>query len=157
MLWLLIIVIVIIAAFAMPRFGITLLGLIGLIVAGLIIFYFAEKQQENLSKTLITANQVELSDLILVPRYSSESYELQGRVKNKSTKYTLGDLRIKITMQDCVKPQECEVVGESTAWIYNDVPPGQMRNLNSSVYFSGLPKPRGKHEWHYLISEIKGK
>jgi len=155
--WWVILIIVIIAAFAVPRFGCAVLGLVGILIVTGTIWYLVVQYQNNLSKGRITANEVELSELVLVPGYGSDSYKLQGRIKNKSSKYTLSDLRIKITMQDCVESKGCEVIGESTAWVLNGVPPGQSRALEQSVYFSNMPKPRGKYEWYYSIAEIKGK
>jgi hypothetical protein len=155
--WWLIGVIVIITAFAIPRFGCALLVLLALSSVIGTGWYFVNKYQDNQSKKRISPSEIQLSDLYLAPRYSEGSYELEGRIKNGSSTYTMTDLRIKITMQDCMKSKSCEIIGESTAWVFNDIPPGQSRNLKDSVHFSNLPKPRGKYEWYYSITEIKGK
>lgn len=156
--WWVILIIVIIAAFAVPRFGCALLGLAGILIVTGTIWYLVVQYQDNLSKGLVSAKEVELSELLLGPEYGdSTSYKLQGRIKNGSSKYTLSYLRIKITLQDCVESKGCEVIGESTASVFADVPPGQSRSLEKTVYFSDMPKLRGKYKWYYSIAEIKGK
>ncbi len=155
--WALILLILVIVAFAVPKFGKALLVVIGVLVVIGIIWYLKNQHEEELAKKRIVPNEIQFVDLRLAPSYSPESFRLLGRIKNKSQRFILTDLRVKITMRDCVKPGDCEIVGECIAWSFADVPPGQSRDLDESVYFSHLAKPKGKYEWDYSIIEIKGK
>ena len=85
-----------------------------------------------MSKKRIAPAEIQFDNLRLAPGYSSESFRLLGRIKNTSPRFSLQDLRLKITMRDCIKPGECEIVGESTAWTFATVPSGQSRDIDES-------------------------
>ena len=164
MIWIVIIIGVIIAAFVIPRFGRVVVGLVGLVVAlgviGAIILFVMDRRQKaerELAKTRIRSQEVELVDLVLRPGYSGSSFTLVGRVRNRSGRYTLNEMRLKFTMKDCGEADNCEVVGQTEDAMYVNVPPGQARDLNESVYFTGLGSPRGKHQWDYQVVEIIGR
>ena len=154
--WIIILIIVVIIAFKIPKFGKTLLiGVAVLVVIGFI-WYLNNQHEEEMSKKRISPAEIQFDNLRLAPSYSAESFRLVGRIKNKSQSFSLRDMRIKITMRDCIKPGECEIVGESTAWTFATIPPGQSRDIDESVHFSNLAKPKGKYEWDYAIVEIRG-
>lgn len=158
MLWVFLFVIIVIAGFAFPRFGKALLICVGVLVSLALIWYFIHQQEGEASKKRITANEVDLIDLRLSPQtYSHESFELVGRIRNKSARYTLTDLRLRITVKDCLAANQCETIGESSAWLFISVPSGQSRGIKKSVYFSNLGEPRGLFEWGYMIEQISGK
>ncbi|MBI4664605.1 MAG: hypothetical protein HY735_37915 [Verrucomicrobia bacterium] len=158
MLWVVLIVIIVIVGLAVPRFGKALLICVGVLVGLVLIWYFNHLQEEEASKKRIAANELDLIELRLLPQtYSAESFELVGRIRNKSGRYTLTDLRLRITMKDCLAANQCETVGESSAWLFQSVPPGQSREIKESVYFSHLGRPGGKFEWGYIIEQISGK
>lgn len=158
MVWVFLLIIIVIAAFAFPRFGKALLIIVGILVCVALIWYFKIQQEEEASKKRIPANELELIELGLLPRkYSQESFELVGRIRNKSTQYTLTTLRLRITMKDCLSAGPCETVGESSVWVFISVPPGQSREIKDSVYFSNLGNPRGQFQWSYMIEEISAR
>jgi hypothetical protein len=105
----------------------------------------------------IRMGEVELVDLRLLPGSLLGSSRLVGRVRNRSPRYTLTQLRLMLTMRDCTGPADGEVVGESEEFIFTKVPPGQARDLDESVHFSKLGQPRGKRQWDDRILEILGK
>jgi hypothetical protein len=156
MLWIIVLIIVVIIAFIVPKFGKTLLIGIAVLVAIGFLWYLNNRHEEEVSKKRISHTEIQFDDLRLMPSYSAASFRLSGRLKNKSQRFSLQDIRIKITMRDCIKPGECEIVGETTASTFATVPPGQSRDVDESVYFSNLAKPKGKYEWGYYIVEIKG-
>ena len=71
--------------------------------------------------------------------------------------YTLSEVRLKLTMRDCRKPKDCEVVGETVESLYTSVPPGQARDLDEHVLFSAMRQPRGTYQWEYQIVAILGR
>lgn len=154
--WIVVILIVIVIAFKIPKYGKELLVGIGILVAIGVVWYLKNEQEEVASKRRIVPAGIQFDNLRLAPSYSAESFLLLSRIKNKTQRFSLRDLRLKITMHDCIKPGDCEIVGESTACSFATVPPGQSRDIDESVYFSNLAKPKGKYEWGYSILEIKG-
>lgn len=154
--WFLILLIVVIASFAVPKFGKTLLVVIGILMTVGFAWYLKNQHEEKISKQRISPSEIQFDDLRMAPRYSPESFRLLGRIKNKSQRYTLHDIQLKVTIRDCIKAGDCEIVGEATAWSFNNIPPGQSREFDESVYFSNLAKPKGKYEWDYSVVEIKG-
>jgi hypothetical protein len=164
MLWVILIVAIIIAAFAVPRFGKVVLGLIGILlvlgfISGIVLFVVNQREQaeRQAARARIQKSEIELIDLGLGSSYGTGSYKLGGRVRNRSSRYTLTEMRLKFTMRDCAEAGDCEIVGQTEDAMYVNVPPGQARDLNESIYFSGLGRPRGKHQWDYEIVEVLGK
>lgn len=162
MIWVVIFIGIIIAAFIVPKFRRAVLGLLGIIVAlgaiGATILFVTdrrEKAEREVAKTRIGRQEVEFVDLVLRPGYAG-SYTLVGRVRNRSNRYTLNEMRIRFTMKDCADATNCEVVGQTEDAMYVNVPPGQARDLDEFVHFAGLAAPRGKHQWDYEVVEIVG-
>lgn len=104
----------------------------------------------------ITPAEIRLDDLRLEPQYSG-SYKLTGRVYNMSHQFTLTSLDLKLTIQDCLPGGKCDTVGESTESPFLTIPPGQARDLDERVHFSGVVAPRGNLTWRYDLIGIKGR
>jgi hypothetical protein len=162
--WLLLVVVIVFAALAVPRFGkvvlILLAVLIGLAAVGGLVLYRMDQQEKReraIAKSRIPFDEIDLVNLALQPSYGTGSYTLVGRVRNKSARYTLSELRLQLTIRDCLTPGACEIVGESDERIYADVPAGQARDLSEYVHFSGLQKARGEHAWDYRLTETLGR
>ena len=179
MIWLALAALVI-AAFAVPRFGKFLLRLmvvlIALAVVGAIVLFVMNQRKQaerRAARERIGQSEIELVDLTLQPSYGIGSYKLLGRVRNRSARYTLIELRLRLTMSDCeatkydfsmidapgrpVDPSVCEVVSQTEDTARMQVPPGQARDLDEFVSFSDLHNARGKHQWKYEIVEILGR
>ena len=157
----LIIIILVVAGFALPRLGKALLVLLGVLVLGALgiaAWVYQNNLEQNrereAAKTRIRIAEVDLSDLTLG---SGSSSTLAGRVKNNSKTYRLSEIVLKITMRDCDAAGKCEIVGEEEVRSYSDIPPGQARDISQYVSFSGLGSPRGKRQWDYSVVEISGK
>jgi hypothetical protein len=164
MTWAVILVALIIAAFAIPRLGKALLVLLAVVVViaaavGLVLYIQSQREQaaRDLAKTFIRASEIELVDLVLLPSHGTGSFRLAGRIRNRSVRYTLTGLQLRLTMRDCSAPNDCEVVGQTSEDIYAAVPPGQARELDESVSFAGLGRPRGEHKWDFAVTEVSGR
>ncbi|HXG06856.1 MAG TPA: hypothetical protein VNI77_05975 [Nitrososphaera sp.] len=153
----LVVLIVIALAFIFPRFGKTLLILAGVLVLLFVGIYLYYEREEEASKRRITVDQIELDGLQLKSGYSSSSFTLVGRLRNKSNQYTLSSVTLKVTFQDCPPTGECETIGENDVWLFESIPPGQARDFYKSVYLSNASSVRGRLRWSYVISQIKGK
>jgi len=164
MTWAILLIIVVVAAFAIPKFGKAMLGLGGilliLVAVGAVVLYEMDRRQKaerGVAKTRIKPNEVELVDLAFRPGSGTGSYTLVGRTRNRSTQYTLSEVRLRLTMRDCTGSNDCEIVGETEKSLYTSVPPGQARDLDEYVHFSGMRQPRGKYQWEYQIVEVLGR
>jgi len=135
------------------------LGLVVLAVAGGTIFYLYNEQERDRSLTRIPASQLGLESVRLNTDYSG--YKLSGRIKNNSAQFTLTQVVFAVTMQDCIgeaPSQNCVTIGETKESVYLNIPPGQARDFQDSVYFSGgTLKPKGQLVWNYSVSQTNGK
>jgi hypothetical protein len=131
----------------------------GLIALALMIggiFYLKNEQEERQSLTRIKVSELDFESVTLSPNYSS--YKLAGRIKNNSPKHTLKQVTFVVTMQDCAaQSQNCVTIGENKETTFLTIPPGQARDFQESVYFSGSRlNPKGHMEWQYTVSQIRG-
>lgn len=151
------ILMVIALAFIFPKFGKALLILAGILILLFIGIYLHYEGEEEASKKRITSSEIELDGLRLKNGYSSTSFTLVGRLRNSSNRYTVSSVTLKVTFQDCSPNGDCETVGENSIWIFESVPPGQARDFDESVYLPNANSVRGRLQWNYVITEIKGK
>lgn len=114
------------------------------------------------SKSLIPANQIEISNLNL-KKLDDGNYYLTGEVKNNSA-YELQEITFAVKAYDCPRStimSDCVVVGEDdNASAYNlDVPPGQVRspNYGVSVRLDNMPQIRGNFLWSYDVVQTIAK
>lgn len=115
------------------------LGLLGILVIAGFGFYIHDEREERLSLSRISLSELKFEDLSLNPDYSA--YKLTGRLTNYSPKYSLNSVKISIKMNDCnaSEPRSCVVIGESSTYIFENIPPGQARELDEHVSFGGSP------------------
>ena len=153
----LIAIVVIIAAIAYPAVRKVLLAVVAVAGVGLLLVYLNTQRERAESKSRVKANEVELSDLRLDrPQYGS-SYQLTGRVRNRSERFEIGSLRLRVVLQDCLGANDCSIVGDTIAWVFVSVPPGQTRAIDDSVHFSDVPPFRGNFAWRYELAEIEAR
>jgi hypothetical protein len=148
-----VILIVIVLAFRFPRFGVVLLGVITLLIALIVLIVLQATKDQDESKKRIATREIVLMDLAMRGPDSSifpEIRTLTGRARNNSSGFTLTGVELKLTMYDCID-KGCETVGQTRKHLFLRVPPGQPRDFEETIYFSGLRKPRGKHEWRYEV------
>jgi hypothetical protein len=154
MLWAILLLIGLIAFLKLPSFRKVVLIIAGVITLTVIGYTAYDKQQTEASKRLVRFDQLDFTDMRLgLGDYASK---LTGRVKNNS-KYTVFEVRASIRALDCDQNEKCEVIGEEEQDIVPVVPPGQVRDVDKSIYFSGNTKPRGKFQWNYRITEVRAR
>lgn len=137
--------------------ALVVLGL-GVLVGFLVYLYFEHEKAESARKvaharTLITSDQIQIID----PRMGYNSYDgspnsVTGRLRNNS-RYGVQSVELHFQFQDCATNGACETIGESDKDIFVNVPPGQSRDFDSSVY-GGQMSARGKLNWNYSIKSI---
>lgn len=157
MFWAILLIAAVICVVRFPAFRKSMLIIIGALVVVLGVYFAAQSQEESASKRRVTANQLELTDMSLQPEGHGSSYKLTGRIKNKSS-FAVYQVKARITMRDCDKNSHCETVGEEEEWDISPlVPPGQVRDIDHSVYFPESTRILGRWEWSYSILEIRAR
>ncbi|NMG42866.1 hypothetical protein GPA22_03830 [Aromatoleum toluvorans] len=134
------------------------LGLVALTVAGGGLLYIQSELEQSRSLSRIAISELAFENVALKPEYSG--YKLSGRIMNNSTNYTLKQVKLVVTMQDCTGAtgsQNCITIGESSEYLYLGIPPVQARDFEEPVYFAGRGlNPKGHLQWSYSVSEIRG-
>jgi hypothetical protein len=148
------VLLVVSAGFRKLALGLVVIALVGGAIAT---FYSYEEEKESLTR--IPASQVGLENMQLNPNYGG--YKLSGRIKNNSGQFTLNRIVLAVTMQDCggeAAAQNCVTIAESQTSPFLTIPPGQARDFQETVYFSGgTLKPKGRLDWRYSVSQTRGK
>ena len=108
----------------------------------------------KLSKQSIPAAEVELADMQLMDEARGVK-SLSGRIRNHSQNYTLVEVGIQVSMEDCID-QHCEVINQTEVTLRPDVPPGQARDFREQVAFQSELAPRGKPALKYKVTSTRG-
>jgi hypothetical protein len=163
MLWFLAALVLILLAIWSGTFRKVLLVVGGLAVALAVVIwaYLSIQGEQNrkefeASKTRIQSSEIELVDVGLQPGYGPGDYKLVGRARNKNSSYTLGELNLQITLEDCIR-DKCEVIGQKAETIYLNAPPGQSRDFDEYVSFPGVKAIKGELQWNYRLVFVTGK
>lgn len=114
-----------------------------LLIVVAIIGFFAWYQDHELkaSKTRIPPSEVELADTRLTD-IGRGTREVAGRLRNHSTQYTLTEVALRVSIEDCVD-QQCEIVAQSEVTVKPQIPPGQARDFSERAYFKSALQLRG--------------
>lgn len=146
---LLIVVVLILLAIAYRPVRWILAGLALLLALGIVGFLASEQQQKQkreAAKHLVSPQQLQFEEMRL------GGGDLVGRVRNAS-RYTVTSMELELTLRDCVDGK-CDIVGQTTATLYLDIPPGQVRGVDQTVFFTNVPAPRGTRQWDYRIISV---
>jgi hypothetical protein len=155
--WVLAAIACIFLAIKFRGFRYVLLAITGLLVLVVVVYVDHNKQEEESSKHLVRVDQVVFTDLRLGPDSFGSSYRLSGRVKNNSPYYVFA-VKAKFHILDCDGQSHCDVVGEEEEWnICPLIPPGQVRDVDTSIYFGSGTQVRGQFQWNYEITEIRAR
>jgi hypothetical protein len=160
MVWLLAIALLVVFWFVFPpfrKFVLVVGGFLVLLMAGTLLYY---NHEESVSRSLIPASNVELTEMRLHSD-SSSSYELLGEVRNTS-EHELTGVLLKVTAYDCPGPSitsSCTTIGEdNSVSIYVDVPTNQVRTIDMTyVFLPSMPAPKGTFLWSYKIIGTQGR
>ncbi len=139
---------------------------VGVMIFGVVVgafVYFLNEREDERSLARIQLSELEFENVTLTPGYSR--YKLSGRIKNNSPEFSVKRVDLLVTVQDCTDEpdagepdvRECVTIGESYEEVDLDIPPGQARDFEKSLYFPGGGlKLLGEVEWNYTVSQIRG-
>ncbi|MXS85515.1 hypothetical protein ABO04_06240 [Nitrosomonas sp. HPC101] len=127
------------------------------VLVGSLIYFLSEREEER-ALSRIPFAELDFENVTLKPNYSG--YSLSGRIKNNSQEFTLKQVKLLITLQDCTgapDARKCVTVGESHESVNLNIPSNQARDFEKVLYFpGGNLKFLGELEWSYSVSGIKG-
>jgi hypothetical protein len=132
---------------ALPLAGATIIGIIGFLA-------WYQDHERTLSKQRIPVSEVELVDLRLTDG-ARGAKEISGRIRNHSRNFTLVELRIQASMEDCID-DHCEVINQTDVTLKPAIPPEQARDFHERIYFQTVPAPRGQVTLNYQVISTRG-
>ena len=156
MFWALLLIAGIIALVKFPSFRKMVLVIASVLALAVVGYLMYDKQQTEASKKLVHVEELEFADMRLGPESFGSAYKLEGRVKNNS-RYTVFGTKARIHVLDCDDKSNCEIVGEEEQDIAPLIPPGQVRDIDNSIYFGSGTNVRGHFHWNYTIIEIRAR
>jgi hypothetical protein len=136
-----------------PRSSAALLAAV--IVAGVLLYYHNQRMEEA-ARSRIPLSDVVVENVAVTPTFRS-SFNLSGRVRNKSETYRLDGITFKVTLRDCAgkEPSSCVDIGDATTYVPLTLPAQEARDFTGSLYFGGdQVKPKGALAWDYEIVSI---
>ena len=119
-------------------------------------WYFTS-YREGRPAVSIDPSEVGFPGMQLRPGEQAAMFTLIGRIRNKSTRATITEVRLRITMEDVPVSGAVTTAGETTVVLRKEVPPTGSKYFEEKVSFGALREPKGRHEWNYLVEEVKGK
>jgi len=112
--------------------------------------------EATVSRGLVRADELFFSDMRLGPESFGSGYKHGGRVKNDS-RYTVFEIRARIQLLDCDGTSHCDIVGDEEQILLPVIPPGQVRDIDQSVYFTSGTQVRGNFQWNYRITQVRAR
>jgi hypothetical protein len=157
--WWLLGIIAVIVLLAYPATRVLLLGAGAILAVVLAATYLTSSREEAAAKTRIAVSELEFVDVRLQKQsYGMLTYNLVGRVKNHSPRYSASDFTLLVTFEDCVDDTTCDVVwqGQESPLVI-DVPPGQARDFELYGVGDSDVRLRGKFQWYYRVVAVSGR
>lgn len=141
-----------------PGFRQFTLVAIGIVVAVIAWVLFDDDQKQRAARQLIAPSQIEISGARLIADYSPDRRRIVGEIANHSS-HTLNSLTLAVMAYDCPDNRvdsRCRIIGDASAYVGGEIPPRQVRSMDSYVYFDNMPTPQGNFLWTYRIVETFG-
>jgi len=106
------------------------------------------------SASRLPAGEVELADMQLSDEARGVKL-LTGRIRNHSRKYTLTEVRVQLSLEDCLD-NHCEVIYHIPLTLTPDIPPGQARDVRERVAYPSTVAPHGVTRLTYQVIATRG-
>jgi hypothetical protein len=114
-------------------------------------------RNDNVPAGVILPADVSFPGLQMRPGTDRSTYTIIGRIKNRSSRSTIAEVTLNVWMEDVLESGASTSVAPVALVLRQEVPPLESRSFEETVVFRGLPKPRGRHEWNYALTGVKGK
>jgi hypothetical protein len=97
-------------------------------------FWLYQKHEEWESKNRISESELRF-EYVSLKTNGPGSYDMVGRIYNKSNFYTLKGVQLKFRFRDCEPNNEsnCVVIAEENKHLYINIPPKQARDFKLNI------------------------
>lgn len=132
---------------------------VGLLIATLIagaLVYWNINVVERQETSRMSVSEIALEN-VAVRRTFDSSYELTGRIRNKSDDYRVDAISVIVTIRDCTAPQQmnCVTTGQKAVNVSVSVPPQQARDFTGTLYLGKAHRPpKDILAWEYEVTSI---
>ena len=150
----LLIAVLLLAAFLFPQFRRSLWTTLVVVLCVLAGIIWLDNRQRELEKALLPLNQLELLHMVATPGLNARSYVVNGRLRNQSDDLTINMIVLQVTLKDCVA-ESCQIVGQEDRRIFLQVPPDQSRDFEVNVPFTSEVELRGTSQWQFAVLEVE--
>jgi hypothetical protein len=130
-----------------------------LIVSGLMLTSVVGCDHSNNGKNgavtaAIKKTDIDFPGMQLRPGADKGSFKAVGRIRNKSEKFTVREIKLRFTMEDVLATGASTTAAATVVVLHYTVPPLESRELQENVVFGRMPAPRGRHEWNYSVMDV---
>ena len=128
------------------------------VIAGAAIYVLNERAQQR-AETRVSASEFSLENVVVRHTFDA-SYEITGRLNNRSATYQVDGITLNVKLRDCRSgdASQCVAAGEAQGHAVVAVPPGQSRPFTATLYFGkGHRRPQGRLAWDYEIESVTAK
>jgi len=158
MLWLIAPLVIALLAFLAGFRKTALAVVVAAAIAGASIYGLNEQAQQR-AETRIPASEFSLENVAVRHTFDS-SYELTGRLNNRSATYQVDGINLNVKLRDCRTgdASQCVAAGEAQGHAAVTVPPGASRDFTATLYLGkGHRRPKGTLAWDYEIESVTAK
>ena len=110
-----------------------------------------EARKREAAKHLVPPTSLGFDEMQLGTEYGS--FRLTGRVKNNS-QHTITAITVKLAISDCDASGHCDVVGDKEQECFLKIPPGEVRDIDETLFMEKGTKIRNTLEWNYTIPYV---
>lgn len=181
LIWLLFVLAVVAAFTTIPAIRYSLIGVAGLLLAGILYLFFSSQAEHQAELSRISADELSFSELHF--DLNRTAAQFRGRVANNAKDFTLRRVTFDARIHDCTGQEtenerrgrssilvnelpaglndspDCVVIAENIAETSNrlwaGVPPGQTRELNVTFTFRDIPEIRGTAYFTYDVVGVR--
>ena len=120
--------------------------------------YLHNRQLQQRAASRISHEEVALTD-VAVRRTFDSSYEVSGKIGNKSTAYRLDGITLHLSLRNCPESDaaSCVPIGDTTVNVAVTVPPKESRRFIGSFYIPTEKRQEGALASDYRITAVVAK
>ena len=122
------------------------------------VWLYAENERvRQLGLESISAAEIALEN-VTVRRTFDASYEVAGRIVNRSKRLRVDGISIEVKLRDCLREgaADCTEIGDATAHVSVTVAPEDARPFVGTLYYGkGAAQPKGTLGWTYKLVGVR--
>ena len=148
------ILVLIVSALALPRFRRSLLATLLVVISVIAVIIWLDNRERALQHARLPLSQIELRNMQATPGLNVRSYVVKGRIYNGSRDSTINTVELQLDLKDCIS-EICEIVGQEVTRIFVQIPPRQSRDFETTVFLSTVVDLEGSPKWTFAVVGVK--